>query len=421
MTRSRPHPPPPDRGARRRCVVVAASLVLGAACGKRAPADDRSSAEATAATTATAADPSAGPSPRDTTPSLNDPPPRDQAHELAWPAAVTAALRRGIAMPTAGDRTYRVDPFVAALVYDELRENGRHFALRVPASPRHRGGFRLRRVNGHPLLSRFGLRDADVLVALDEHDLSTVTDLGTLVGPRARQVTLRVVREDHTIVLVYRLATALAWRDIVGPAAASSPEALDPSGAPEASPSDPFAGQTEGETVAAANPASPTTSPSNSAAAKPSRPRPSSKSTSSSKPPAKSSTRPKPTIEPSRPDTVPSPKTGVRCSTPGHCTISRATFAQLTSTLDRTRRTYGIVPAIRNDVHSGYKVKKVPANSPVAALGFRPGDKVTHINGVYVADDAQALTLLPMLQSTRTFRVRYERRNVARVKTILVR
>jgi type II secretory pathway component PulC len=84
------------------------------------------------------------------------------------------------------------------------------------------------------------------------------------------------------------------------------------------------------------------------------------------------------------------------------------------------QREVTVVPAIRNDVHSGYKLKSVRPGSTAAQLGFRSEDKITHINGYDLTDDMQAMQLYTGLSGTRLFKVRYERGGRALVKTIRV-
>lgn len=58
--------------------------------------------------------------------------------------------------------------------------------------------------------------------------------------------------------------------------------------------------------------------------------------------------------------------------------------------------------------------------SPVHQLGFRSGDKITHINGRDLTDDAQAMALYWSLGSSKVFKIRYERGGRAQVKTVRV-
>lgn len=332
---------------------------------------------------------------------------------LAWPPAVLAAIHRGVSLPGAGNGTYLVDSFVAAMVYDELTSNGHRYATRVDAAGPRPAGYELRDIEAHPLLSRLGLRDSDIVVELDGQSLADVDTPGRLVATAARQITLKVFRHDHAFVLVYRLQPAMAWHGIVGSPSQSDVPSTNAPG-DESSETNESPGSTP---IPHGPTATPSTDPPSDSP--PDRPLLPSKPKSKSKP----QTKPKSEVEPPDPSTNDNAASNsdVHCSSPGHCTITRAAFSRLTASPERTRREYGIVPAVRNDVHSGYKIKKVPPGSHLAAMGFRPDDKVTHINGIFVADDAQAIRLMSMVSSSRTFQVRYERRGIARVKTIVVR
>ena len=80
-----------------------------------------------------------------------------------------------------------------------------------------------------------------------------------------------------------------------------------------------------------------------------------------------------------------------------------------------------VVPAIANDVHSGYRLKSVKSGSPAYKLGFRRGDKVTHVNGHDLTNDLEALALYAGLGSTKKFHVRYVRGGASRSKTIHIK
>ena len=80
-----------------------------------------------------------------------------------------------------------------------------------------------------------------------------------------------------------------------------------------------------------------------------------------------------------------------------------------------------IVPAIANDVHSGYKLKTVKPGTSIAKLGFQSNDKITHINGYDLTDDFQAAQLYMGVSSTKIFKIRYERGGARLVKTVVVK
>lgn len=100
--------------------------------------------------------------------------------------------------------------------------------------------------------------------------------------------------------------------------------------------------------------------------------------------------------------------------------MTKRKFDDLRASPSRLQSGVDIVPAIRNDVHSGYKLKRVSVSSPIHAFGFRAGDKITHVNGRDLTDDGQAMALYWSLGSTRVFKVRFERGGRKMVKTITV-
>jgi len=117
----------------------------------------------------------------------------------------------------------------------------------------------------------------------------------------------------------------------------------------------------------------------------------------------------------------PKGKSVAQCSSSSRCTLDKAYFDGLVRSPSKIESQAKIVPAIRNDVHSGYKLRTVRSGSVVAQLGFRAGDKITHINGRDLTNDLEAMQLYMGLSGTRSFKVRYVRGGSARTKTIDVR
>ena len=107
-----------------------------------------------------------------------------------------------------------------------------------------------------------------------------------------------------------------------------------------------------------------------------------------------------------------------RCSSSTRCSIDKAYFDSIVRSPSKLESQAHVVPAIRNDIHSGYKLKTVRSGSAVHQLGFRSGDKITHINGRDLTNDLEAMQVYMSLSSTRSFRIRYERGGAARTKTI---
>lgn len=100
--------------------------------------------------------------------------------------------------------------------------------------------------------------------------------------------------------------------------------------------------------------------------------------------------------------------------------MTREHFESLSASPERLQSQVRVVPAIRNDVFSGYKIKSITPGSSVSKLGFRPEDKLTHVNGYDLTDDVQAMQLYLSLSTTRLFKIRYERGGRSMLKTIVV-
>lgn len=79
-----------------------------------------------------------------------------------------------------------------------------------------------------------------------------------------------------------------------------------------------------------------------------------------------------------------------------------------------------VAPAIRNDVFSGYWIRGLRPGSLAGDLGFRAGDKITHVNGHALSDDTQAMALYFSLPTTRSFSIRYERNGTPLTKSVRV-
>ncbi len=307
------------------------------------------------------------------------------------------ALARGISAPGRDDATYRVDPFVAALVFDELRTPpGRAGFEFVSAADPRPAGYRVVTAPEDSLWGRLGLRPDDVIEALNGVDLTGPERLGPALDGAEHRVTLTIFREDVSFTASYRLDGGLAWRDVLSgfsgtpePEVEESPEPSSPPVADEPGPA----------------------SPSRLSGA--ARPR-------GSKPSKPSGMRTQPRGSAGGAPTTPG-RSDIRCASASQCSIAKDTFDDLVASPQRLKSQVDIVPAIRNDVHSGYKLRRVSSGSAVHRLGFRAGDKITHVNGRFLGDDAQAMALYWSLGSTRVFKVRFERGGRKSVKTISVR
>jgi len=326
----------------------------------------------------------AAPAPAPSTPSQT---------ESSTPAPATApgldaALARGIVPPTLDDGTYRVDPFVAVVLYERLRAEPDPFA-HVGAEGAAPAGYRVGALAADDVLTRLGLEEGDIVEALNGVPAQSEAQLELALDAAENRLTVTIFREDLSFTNSYRFEGGLAWRDVIaGP---------------------------EGQEVAVAEavdldaqqePESPEPAP-----ARTQRPKTSSKSGGAKTPSSRPSTTPRPNTPTS---------TDIACANASSCTITKRKFDDLRASPSAMQSGVDIVPAIRNDVFSGYKLVSVSPRSAVHAFGFRAGDKITHVNGRDLTDDAQAMALYWSLGSSKIFKVRYERGGKNLIKTIRV-
>lgn len=301
-----------------------------------------------------------------------------------------AALARGIVVPTQDDATYRVDPFVAVLVYERLRADPAPLVWVDVKGPAPQG-YQVGPIEPNDALVLLGLQSGDIVEALNGLPLETSAQRELALDAAENRLTVTVFREDLSFTNSYRFDGGLAWRDVIGGGAGVDSDEGGPPVEPDAelpesgTPSEP------------ATPARPTAGKTRGGSTRPAR------------------TPKRPTTRP------PVPKSSdIRCTSGSACTVTKRTFEELRSSPAKLQKGVDIVPAIRNDVFSGYKLKRVTAGSPVHQLGFRSGDKITHVNGRDLTDDAQAMALYWSLGSSKMFKIRYERGGRKQVKTVRV-
>ncbi|MCR9164368.1 MAG: PDZ domain-containing protein [Nannocystaceae bacterium] len=314
---------------------------------------------------------------------------RADAGPVAAPSApespgLREALRRGIAPPVSDDGTYRVDPFVAAFLYERLHADLAPLR-RVDADGPRPAGYLVGALQAGDVLGDLGLREGDVVEALNGIAVTNAEQLELALDAAENRLTITVFREDLSFTNSYRFDGGLAWRDVIAGEPAEPPE-------PEPEPEPEPASEPEPE---------PTTPRSQRPAARPTRPTP---------------TKPSGSARPAEPRA----SSQIRCTGASSCTITKRRFDDLRASPGALESGVDIVPAIRNDIFSGYKLTRVSSGSPIAALGFRAGDKITHVNGRDLTKDSQAMALYWSLGSSRVFKVRYERGGRKRVKTIRV-
>jgi membrane-associated protease RseP (regulator of RpoE activity) len=330
-------------------------------------------------------------------------------------AALEAALARAITPPDGNEATWRVDPFVAALLVEQLRRGvGPSFtALGAPIPEGPRVGFRVGEVPEGSMLHRLGLRTGDVIETVGGVELSDASRLGFALDGAQNKVDVMVFRDGISTVHSYRMTDGIAWRGLLADfppgtaAVASAPEVAVNDVPPSGGASAPRVGDDDGGgTPAGGSPAGGGAKPSGGGG------------TPSVGPGGASGGGKVPSG--GGPSGGPSASDPVRCESSGKCTVVRAYFDKMVASPSSVQSQANIVPAIANDVHSGYKLKSVKAGSAIAKLGFRAGDKITHVNGVDLTDELAALGLLGDLSSKSLFRIRYERNGSAATKTVVV-
>lgn len=299
-----------------------------------------------------------------------------------------AALQRGIAPPTFDDGTYRVDPFVAVFLYERLHADLGPLR-RVDADGPRPAGFEVGALESDDVLGALGLEEGDIVEKLNGVAVANAEQLELALDAAENRLTVTVFRDDLSFTNSYRFDGGLAWRNVIAgePEPAAEPEV-------EAEP------EPRVEPEPAPEPA-PKRSRSKRSGARGSRPTP---------------TKPSNSTRPTQPRT----SSDIRCAGGSSCTITKRKFDDLRASPSALQSGVDIVPAIRNDVFSGYKLARVSSRSPIHALGFRAGDKVTHVNGRDLTNDSQAMALYWSLGSSKVFKVRYERGGRKLVKTIRV-
>ena len=326
-------------------------------------------------------------------------------------AALSMALQHGVRTADEGGSTFEVDPFVVAWVVAAVQSNGDRWLTRYQAAGADGvavEGWQVRVVPQSPLAA-LGLRDGDVVERVSGVAASDVGAVSAMIARAQNRIQLTVYRDNVTISLSYTLEPMLWERT----QAALAGQALSPS---RAAARVVDAAHAIGQPPPHASDSGTTSS----TQSRPAAPKPSGSTPSAPKP---SATKPIGTPKPSGSSTPPpKPSAGsgkVKCSG-STCTVDSTYFNSMVGNPSKLVKQASIVPAISNDVHSGYKLKSVKAGTPVHELGFRSGDQVTHVNGYDLTNDAEALALYLGLGSTKKFNVRYIRGGSARTRTIIV-
>lgn len=314
--------------------------------------------------------------------------------EPALADALTVALQHGVVRSAKGDGTYRIDPFVVAWIVEAIESSGARWLTRAQVQGADGvlvEGWQVRVPEGSPL-SSLGIEDGDVIEAVSGIPSTDLQAIRAAIREETPRVTLRIFRGDVSHVQAYRLVPGLAWRR----ARAASPEPAEPpvvetGGGATGSPLD----DVDAPVVARRVPGDvDIDAPDRPTSGGGSGPRPTpGKPTSPGKPSAPGT----PTASP------------VSCSSTGQCSVEADYFESMIASPSKLQSQVTIVPAIRDDVHSGYKLSTVKSGSAVYKLGFRSGDKITHVNGYDLTSDAQVLSLYLGMSSMRSYSIRYVR------------
>lgn len=327
------------------------------------------------------------------------------------PSLLAGVIPQAIQREADAGNTWRVDAYVAALIVEQLRKSPLPFTpwrSDGPVAGRPSAGYRVGPLAPQSAWTTLGLHEGDIVQTVN--GVSTErSDWSIQALERAEnQVTVTVYRDDVSISLAYRLVGGLAWQALVQPQAAGTIDdgalAIADAPAEAGDLEDPFlpprpstggsAGGSGGGGGAHDGPYSP--------------PRPSAGGGGGggggggSTPPS----QPKGTV--------------ARCKSADVCSIDEAYFDGLVASPSKMQAQADVVPAISNDVFSGYKLKTVRSGTAVHQLGFRSGDKITHVNGRDLTNDAEALGVYMSLSGTNLFKVRYVRGGSTRTKTITV-
>ncbi|MCA9709012.1 MAG: PDZ domain-containing protein, partial [Myxococcales bacterium] len=330
------------------------------------------------------------------------------------PPPLAGVLERAIVPPPEGGSTYRVDTYVAALVLEHVRRDPLPFTPWRNDRAEDGGpaaGYRVGPLAEGDAWSRLGLAEGDVIEEVN--GVSTANPgWGTEALSRAEnQVTVSIFRDGVSFVLSYRLMGGMTWYGLVQEQSSESPTEDEPPQVAiaevpsDARDGDPLVGGGGGG-VGGGGVGGGGGGGSSGSGARPSSPsggkRPASPSSGGGSP-------------------RPGGATVAHCASESSCTLDKVHFDGLVRSPAKLESQAQVVPAIRNDVFSGYKLKSVRSGSAVDQLGFRSGDKITHINGYDLTNDMEAMQLYMGLSSTRTFKVRYVRGSSTRTKTITVK
>ncbi len=312
-------------------------------------------------------------------------------------------LEHAIVRSGGTDNTYTIDAFVAAWLLESVSDSSTSVVFQ-----HNEAGSGPIMVAPSLLHRRLGLTQGDWLQAINGVALARPQAVQELTSKLDRRIDIELVRDGVTIVMDYRVQPGLAWdrlRGAVADTVSGIPLSDSERHHPEEQSLHGFArGSAAPRSSGAALPPSYTPSP------VPTRPsaHPGSPSGSRSDT-TRSPLQPRPSEKTPMPSSADGSSAMGGCTSPSDCTLERSYLERMLANPERMEREARIVPAIRNDVHSGYKLYDIRPGTALDRLGFKNGDKITHVNGQFIADDAQALSLYSSLGSVKTLDIRLER------------
>ncbi|MEZ4450229.1 MAG: hypothetical protein R3B09_12200 [Nannocystaceae bacterium] len=345
------------------------------------------------------------------------PPVREAAARPALGPAFQSAMTAGIRVRE-GDGVVEVDSFLASVALEALLagESGLTLEPRVDAGGETQG-YRIRGVTADSIFGRVGLRDGDVVGAINGVGLTSPgRALGALQGAR-RQIVIGLERGDGALLLEVHLVDGLAWAQTLatqGAAPERPPAAIvDASSLVAAVDDDALAAVGEPPPV----PVQPVPKASKGGAAPsgPAKPIPTSKGGSAGGSKSTGGSSGSSGSNSSSGSSGSSATAGSLCTRPDTCTVRRSEFNAALADPESASDQANFVGTSR-----GYNLYSIKRGSTIARLGFQNGDLIKTINGYRIADTGEAMALYLSLNGTSTYRVVYERAGKSLTKTIKV-
>ncbi|MEZ4379785.1 MAG: PDZ domain-containing protein [Nannocystaceae bacterium] len=339
---------------------------------------------------------------------------RAKAAALAAPVsdAFTAALSAGIRVHPDDPSTVEVDSFVATVVVEALLSGttGLEISPRLDSDGATQGYSVAKVPPGGPF-ARLGLRDGDVLAAINGVGLTSPGRALAALQTAQRHVVVAVERDDAAILYDLRLVDGLAWAQTLAAQGAGAGDGVALAPSPTIVAASTLVAAVEDDALAdVADAAPPVVTPSAAAsgastasgAAKATAPKTSAAKASAAK------------------TTGGSASATASCSAPDVCTLRRSELDRILGNPSLASKQVRYTPHIQGGKHRGYRLTSVTPGSSVAALGFAKGDVITTVNGHSLTDEGELFALYMGLSGTTTHKIRYQRGGATRVKTIRV-